>query len=118
VVRVLIATDNDDLREALRVYLTERRVVVVGVVADLQVLLSDVGTARPHVVLIDWRLGATASARAVGDLRSQARTPAVILCPARDHERASGCGAAAVATLGDAPAALIAILEKATQTPR
>jgi DNA-binding NarL/FixJ family response regulator len=113
--RVLLATHSTDLGDALCVYLHERRVEVVGVVDDMHCLLACVAATHPDAVLIDWRLGAGVSSQAVADLQSDAGTPAVILSTSRDESRARRSGAAAVATLGDSPARLLAALEEVSR---
>ena len=112
-VRVLLATDRPDLGDAICLYLTERQIEVVDVAADARGLLARAARARPDVVLVDWHLGAAASAQAVADFKGGADpTPVIILSTSQERTRAHALGAAAYATLGDPPDKLVAALEE------
>jgi DNA-binding response OmpR family regulator len=110
-VRVLLATDRPDLGHALSLYLTECRIDVVDVVCDADCLLARATAERPDVVLVDWHLGDAASTRAVADLQGCGHPmPVVILSTSHESAPARTSGAAAYATLGDPPDALLAVL--------
>ena len=110
-VRVLLATDRPDLGHALCLYLAECQIDVVDVVCDTDCLLARAKTERPDVVLVDWHLGEAASTKAVAELQSRGEpTPVVILSTSQDGAPASASGAAAYATLGDRPDALLKVL--------
>jgi DNA-binding response OmpR family regulator len=111
--RVLVATDRADLGDALTLFLSERRIRVLGVLGDADDVLAQVRIERPDVVLVDWRLGETASARVVADLMHRHDpTPVVILSTPQERPRARKTGAAACTTLGDHPDALLACLRE------
>lgn len=114
--RVLVATDHPDLGHALTLFLSERRIDVLDVVADVEALHERAHAGHPDVVLVDWRLGEAVSARMVADLMDRDDpTPVVILSTAQERARARGTGAAACATLGDHPEELIATLDEVRQ---
>jgi DNA-binding response OmpR family regulator len=109
--RVLLATDRADLGHALDLFLTERHIDVVDVVCDRDCLLARAAAERPDVVLIDWRLEEAASIEAVAGLQGGGDPmPVVILSTSHESAPARTSGAAAYATLGDAPDSLLAIL--------
>ena len=55
--RVLLADDQADLRSALRLLLEqEPGVELVGEVADVDTLLSQVEISHPDLLLLDWEL--------------------------------------------------------------
>lgn len=108
--RVFVATQSVNLSEALCVYLAEHLIDVTVVVSDVSHMLARVADERPDAVIIDWHLGASVSTQAVADLQILAGTPAIILSSSCDCASARCAGAAAVATLGDAPDDLLAAL--------
>ena len=108
--RVFVATQSVNLSEALCVYLAEHLIDVTVVVSDVSHMLARVADERPDAVIIDWHLGASVSTQAVADLQVLAGTPAIILSSSCDSASARCAGAAAVATLGDAPDDLLAAL--------
>jgi DNA-binding response OmpR family regulator len=111
--RVLLATDSQDLGHALSLYLSERRIQVVDVVDDADCLLARAVTACPDVVLLDWGLGEAASSRLVNDLmRRDDPAPVIVLSTSRDRPKARATGATACATLGDPPDALVAAIRE------
>ena len=116
--RVLLATDRPDLGHALSLFLTERRVQVIDVVADCDRLMAQAGALHPDVVLVDWRLGEAAASQAVADLmRRDDPTPVIILSTTQDRRRARACGPAGCATLGDHPDSLLAALREVGAGP-
>jgi DNA-binding NarL/FixJ family response regulator len=116
--RVLLATDRPDLGHALSVFLSERSIHVVDVVDDCDRLTERTEAIRPDVVLVDWSLGEAVSNRMVADLKSRADpTPVIILSTTHDGSRARASGAAAYATLGDPPDALVAALREVGSGP-
>ena len=111
--RVLLATDRPDLGDALRLFLTERVIDVVDVVADACFLHARAASLQADVVLLDWHLGRTISTQAVADLmRGDAPIPVIVLAGHQEQGRARASGAAACATLGDRPGALLAALHE------
>ena len=116
--RVLLATDRPDLGHALSLFLSERSIQVVEVLADTARLMDRVATSRPDVVLVDWCLGDAVSSRMVADLMDgDDPTPVIVLTTAQDRTRASACGAAAYATFGDTPDSLVAALREVSPDP-
>jgi DNA-binding NarL/FixJ family response regulator len=117
-VRVLLATDRPDLGHALSLFLTERQIDVVDVVRDADCLLARAAAEHPDVVLVDWHLGEAVSTRAVADLQGCADpTPCIVLSTSRESAPASSCGAAAYATVGDPPDALLTVISQVASAP-
>ena len=111
--RVLVATGRPDLGDALRLFLGERSIHVLGVVGAPDEVLARTRSSKPDVVLVDWNLGEAPSARMVADLMGgDDPTPVIILSTAQDRPRATASGAAACATLGDHPDTLVAALRE------
>ena len=109
--RVLLATDRPDFGHALSLFLSERRIHVIDVVADCECLVHQAEAAHPDVVLVDWRLGEAAASQTVAELMHRDDpTPVIILSTTRDRTRARASGAAAFATLGDPPDSLLAAI--------
>ena len=116
--RVLLATDQPDLGQALSLFLAEQRIHVTGVVDDCDRLMTSAATSRPDVVLVDWSLGETVTTRMVADLmRGADPTPVIVLCSSGEEARARTSGATAYATLGDPPDSLLGAI-RALRTPR
>jgi DNA-binding response OmpR family regulator len=116
--RVLLATDRPDLGHALSLFLSERSISVVAVVDDFDRLMDRAATARPDVVLVDWSLGEAVSGQVVADLMHRDDpTPVIVLSASKDRSRARVCGAAAYATLGDPPDALLSTLFEVCPAP-
>jgi DNA-binding NarL/FixJ family response regulator len=112
-VRVLLATDHPGLGHALTLFLSERRIQVLDVAGDADELLALALSDRPDVVLVDWRLGEEVSARMVAELMgADDPTPVIVLSTTQERARARETGAAAFATLGDHPDALLAALRQ------
>ena len=111
--RVLLATGSPDLGHALSLFLSERPIHVVDVVDDSGTLLSQTADARPDVVVVDWRLGASESKEMVALLMTADHpTPVIILSTPQQRPKARACGAAACATLGDPPDTLVAAIHE------
>lgn len=111
--RVLVATDRSDLGDALTLFLSERRIQVLEVLGDADEVLDHTLSRRPDVVLVDWRLGEAVSCRVVADLMHRDDpTPVIILSTTQERPHARQSGAAAYATLGDLPDALLACLRE------
>ena len=116
--RVLLATDQQDLSSALRLFLTERSIELVDVVDCAQSLSSRAADCHADVVIVDSRLTDALSADLVADLQDGRKpTPVVILSTRRDQREALAAGADAMAVLGDPPDALLAALRQATGGP-
>ena len=111
--RVLLATDSPDLGHALTLFLSERRIQVIDIVDDADLLVAQAERVRPDVILVDWSLGDAVSCRMVGDLMcGDDPTPVIVLSTTQDRPRAKAAGAAAYATLGDPPDSLLAVLHE------
>jgi DNA-binding NarL/FixJ family response regulator len=111
--RVLLATRSPDLGDALTLFLSERRIQVVDVVDDADLLVAQAETVHPDVVLVDWSLGDEVSCQLVEDLGcGDDPTPVIVLSTTQDRPRAKAAGAAAYATLGDPPDTLLAVLHE------
>ena len=109
--RVVLATDRPSLGAALTLFLSERRVEVVGVVAQTDDLIARAQDARADVVLVDQHLGDAAVERAVADAKAGARpTPVIVLGVSQDATSAHVLGADGFAVLGDPPEALLAVM--------
>jgi DNA-binding NarL/FixJ family response regulator len=109
--RVLLATDRPDLGHALKLFLSERCINVVGVVGECELVRERAEAARPDVVVVDWRLGGAISGQVVADLMScDHPTPVIVLSSTQDRPMARETGAAAYATLGDPPDTLLAAI--------
>jgi DNA-binding NarL/FixJ family response regulator len=111
--RVLLATDRPDLGSALSLFLSDRQIDVVGVIADAYFLHARAASVQADVVLLDWHLGRTISTQAVADLtRGDAPIPVIVLASSQEQGPARASGAAAYATLGDPPDDLLAALHE------
>jgi len=116
--RVLLATDSPDLGHAPKLFLSERRINVVGVVCECELVRRRAETAHPDVVVVDWRLGGAISSQVVSDLMcGDAPTPVIILSTTQDRPKAKESGAAAYATLGDPPDTLLAAIHEVGPGP-
>jgi DNA-binding response OmpR family regulator len=109
--RVLLVTDSPDLGQALTLFLGERHIVVLDILEDAAAAAAQTASRRPDAVLVDWRLGEAESTRMVADLMGcDDPTPVILLTSTHERARARTTGAAACATLGDPPDALLAAL--------
>lgn len=116
--RVLLATDQPDLGQALSLFLAEQHFHVLGVVDDCDRLRNSAAASRPDVVLVDWSLGEAVTTRMVADLmRCADPTPVIVLSSSGEEARARTSGAAAYATLGDPPDSLLGAI-RAVRPPR
>mgnify|MGYP000574848163 CR=1 FL=1 len=100
--RVLLVEDNDVYRATLELLLgQERRVQVVGSVADGPAGVEAAGTLRPDVVLVDYRLPGLNGAEATRAITGASPASAVICLTAEatDDERAAVIAAGAVAVV-------------------
>jgi DNA-binding NarL/FixJ family response regulator len=120
--RVLIADDQPEVRNALRLLLDhEPGVEVVGEVASAGALSDQAPTLRPDIVLLDWelpglerplQLGLVAAREhtpAAGHANHRPRIVALSVWPERRLD-ALAAGADAFACKGDAPEQLLAAL--------
>jgi DNA-binding NarL/FixJ family response regulator len=111
--RVLLATDRPSLGAALSVFLSERQVEVVGVVAQADDLLTRAQALQADIVIVDQRLGDAAVEQTVADASACAkRTPVIILGASQDARSADVFGADGFAVLGDPPEALLALMHE------
>jgi len=114
--RVLLATDRPDFAEALSLFLAESQIRVVDVVYDADRLLAQAASVHPDVILVDERLGAIVSTRAIADLKRRGDlTPVVLMSTSQESDPARTAGAAAHATLGDPPQSLLTALNDAVR---
>lgn len=114
--RVLLATDQRDLGNALRLFLAERQIDLVDVVDDAHAVLVRAADCCADVIIVDSRLADALSTDVVGTLqRGVEPRPVVILSTNRDRNKARAAGADAMAMLGDPPDSLVAALEQVTE---
>jgi DNA-binding NarL/FixJ family response regulator len=71
---VYIADAQPDERSALRLMLTDLKMTIVGEAGNWTTLISQVGTSKPDVVLVDWNLVNQEPGMVMAELRA--------LCPA------------------------------------
>ena len=110
--RVLLATDRPSLGAALSVFLSERQVEVVGIVAQADNLLARADAAHADVVVVDQHLGDAAVEQTVADARAGPRpTSVIILGASQDATSTNVFGADGFAVLGDPPDALLTLLK-------
>ena len=110
--RVLLATDRPSLGAALSVFLSERQVEVVGIVAQTDDLVTRARAARANVVVVDQHLGDAAVEQTVADARTGARhTPVIVLGTTQDSPSVHVLAADGFAVLGDPPDALLTLLK-------
>ena len=84
-IRVVIADDHPIVRDGLRRLLTaEEDIDVVGEAADGQVLLQNMQTWRPDVILLDLRMPNTDGLTALQTLQSTNNPAKVIILTASD----------------------------------
>lgn len=111
--RVLLATDRPSLGAALSMFLAERRVEVVGVVARAEDVAARAASSRADVVVVDWHLAAAKAL--VAELTAPLdHPPVVVLGSSQQGDLAHGCGADAFAVVGDPPDALLAAMREVT----
>ncbi len=86
-IRVVIADDHPIVRDGLRRLLTaEEDIDVVGEAADGQVLLQNMQTWRPDVILLDLRMPNTDGLTALQTLQSTSNPAKVIILTASDDK--------------------------------
>jgi DNA-binding NarL/FixJ family response regulator len=113
--RIVLATDRPHLGEALLLYLSERRIEVVGVASDVSSLVTLTAATHPDAVLVDWQLAGTGSAGAVAELKSTGEpTPVIVMSTSEEWPLATMVEADGFVTLGDPPEALLEALRKVT----
>lgn len=111
--RVLLATDRPSLGAALSLYLTGRHIEVVGVVGHAADVCVAAVATQADVVLVDRHLGDAAVAETIADLKDDAGSrPVIVLDSSQDSGRAGVSGADRLATVGDPPDALLALIRE------
>lgn len=112
--RVLLADSHQDVRWALRTFLTERlAVLVVAEVANVAELMCAVERFKPDLILVDWDLPGWTGTTHLATLKS-AQRPAkvIILCQRTEMEAgALAAGADGVVSKSAPPEHLLAALE-------
>ncbi len=113
--RLLLADDQSKVRSALRLLLEQQPGwVVVGEAAEASGLVSQVRSAAPDVVLLDWELPGQRPANLVTTLRALAPQARIIALSGRPEARQPALAAQADAFVskGDPPEALLAAVNK------
>jgi DNA-binding NarL/FixJ family response regulator len=82
--RVLVADDDEGIRQALRDLLTEEGMEVVGEAADGAEAIDLALQAKPDVILMDLRMPVLGGAEATAKIREQLPTTQVIILSAYD----------------------------------
>ena len=115
--RVLLATDQEALGDALRLFLSERRVEVVGVAADPGGLFALARDTDPDVVIVDWHLARVGPTWSVKGLKGRRPRGVVVLGTAQERAPATAAGADGYAILGDPPDDLLAVIREVMAAP-
>lgn len=113
--RILIADDQNRVRRALRILLTQQAgLQVVGEAANGQELLSRAQTTAPDLVLVDWELPGLSQAGGLPALRNTSHAVQVVVLSSRPGTRraAQAAGADAFVSKGDPPERLLAVLNR------
>lgn len=111
VVRVVVADDHRDVRDALRLLLEhEPETCIPGEAADAGQLLAGVGRWRPDLVLLDWELPGMAAEAVLGELRALCPRASIVALSGRPEARAASlaAGADAFVSKADPPERLVA----------
>lgn len=109
---VLVGSARADLCDALRLFLSEAHIDVVGVAADPGVLLSLTAATHPEVVLLDDEMAPSVLPWLVAQLKQRESPPQVVLLrnPSLSEAPSPCLGEDACAVIGDPPDALVGIL--------
>lgn len=113
--RILIADDQDRVRRALRVLLTQQPGLrVVGEAGDGQALLAQAGLAEADLALVDWELPGLAEAGGLQALRRCCPVLQIVVLSGRAGARkaAQAAGVDAFVSKGDPPERLLAIIRR------
>jgi DNA-binding NarL/FixJ family response regulator len=87
VIRLLIADDQDLMREGLRVMLSPQPdIEVVAEAASGRELVNAAATTRPDVALVDIRMPGMDGIAATRELQRSARPPRVVILTTFDHD--------------------------------
>ena len=111
--RVLLADDQPNVRSALRLLLEqEMGLREVGEASDVSVLLSQVETNCPDLVLLDWELPGSKNIELLPSLRAKCPKLFVIVLSGHPEARQAALSAGADAFIGkgDPPKVLLATL--------
>ena len=116
--RVLLATDRGDLGDALRVFLSERQLEVVGIAGDAGGLFALAHDTKPDVIVVDWRLASVGARWTVKGLKGRRRPGVVVLGTAQERAPATAAGADGYAIVGDPPDDLLEVIRGVTAAAR
>ena len=114
--RILLADDQSNVRFALRALLEQQAgVQVVGEAVNSEALLSQVQTACPDLVLLDWNLPDIAAEELLSALRKRCPDlPVIVLSGKPEVRRAAlAAGADAFVSKADPPEGLLAAIRSA-----
>jgi len=111
--RILIADDQERVRFALRILLTQQPgLQVVGEASNGEVLLAQAGTVAADLALVDWELPRLAEAGGLPALHRSSPALQVIVLSSRPGVRqaALAVGGAAFVSKGEPPERLLTVI--------
>jgi DNA-binding NarL/FixJ family response regulator len=114
--RILLATEQPELRIALVLYLSEEPgMTVIGTASEAASLRALLMTARPELVLLDWALPGHPPASLVAEAKSlDPHSQVIVLGKDLDVKQAAlAAGADAFVLKGDPPGLLLAAIRQA-----
>ncbi len=118
--RVFIADDDEEVRAALRILLTQiQGVSLAGEVGKIQGLLDQVQVTQPDIVLLDWELPGQPTADLLAALHALSHRLKVIVLSSRpEAEQAALISRAdAFVSKGDPPERLLTVLRNIHPAP-
>jgi DNA-binding NarL/FixJ family response regulator len=113
--RILIADDQERVRFALRVLLTQQPgVQVVGEAANGEALLAQVSAVAADLALVDWELPHLAEAGGLPGIHRSAPALQVVVLSSRPGVRqaALAVGGAAFVSKGEPPERLLTVIRR------
>lgn len=116
--RILIADDQDRVRHALKILLTQQPgLQVVSEAADGAGLLVQANIAQADLVLVDWELPGLAEAGGLPALHKSCPALRIVVLSSRPGVRraAQAAGADAYVSKSDPPERLLAILQRCNE---
>jgi DNA-binding NarL/FixJ family response regulator len=111
--RILIADDQERVRFALRILLTQQPgLQVVGEASNGEVLLAQAGTIAADLALVDWELPRLAEAGGLPALHRSSPALQVVVLSSRPGVRqaALAVGGAAFVSKGEPPERLLTVI--------
>lgn len=111
--RILIADDQERVRFALRILLTQQPgLQVVGEASNGEVLLAQAGTVAADLALVDWELPRLAEAGGLPALHRSSPALQVVVLSSRPGVRqaALAVGGAAFVSKGEPPERLLTVI--------